>query len=541
MKFFFANTELNFKFEENNYVLNKKVYPKKGKEKIYLNEVYFSNDPFIESFLKNLPPQNKNIISIIPEDQLLKMPQFPKNLIRETTLEAILKDENLKEKNVINIAVLNNLGKTDFETEKKIIEILHNFFKTKFKYVNINLFNGISLRLIDQIGEMPIISLLQEPETLEKLVRNDVFVDFDELRKLGVVDESLIEQFEEKFKSEEPIIEDTEQPLVSVVIPTYNREKYVGEAIQSVLNQSYKNVEVVVINDGSTDNTEQIVKEIMEKDDRVKYFYQENQGSAAARNKGIQEASGEYIAFLDSDDIYLPFAIEKMVYLFKTQPENVKLVYGDFIDVMEGRPEKIYREISEPKPKPLLFQQFLIGNPLLPTISMLKKDVFEDIGLFDVEFPIAEDYDLWIKLILKYDIAKLNLPVSVYNRHIDQKVKNKDVLRYEVDKIALKLFYSLKPEELVGEAKDKKEIASRLENLANKMLRRDATPFDTVLEILKEAQKFSFSKERQELINKLIKEIPDLLKERFNSDLRLTQDEKAKIKRSVKEKQEAAK
>jgi len=341
---------------------------------------------------------------------------------------------------------------------------------------------------------------------------------------------------------------DKEKLFLTIFTPTYNRADKLHRVYDSICKQTLQKIdgkyifEWIIVDDGSDDNTKELVQKWQEESSfSIRYFYQENQGSSAARNKGIQEANGEYVAFLDSDDIYLPFAIEKMVYLFKTQPENVKLVYGDFIDVMEGRTEKIYREISEPRPKPLLFQQFLIGNPLLPTISMLKKDAFEDIGLFDVEFPIAEDYDLWVRLILKYDIAKLNLPVSFYNRHMEQKTKNNDVLRYEVDKVALKLFYSLKPEELVGETKDKKEIASRLENLANKMLKRDATPFDTVLEILKEAQKYSFSKERQEQINKLIKEIPNLIQERFNSDLRLTQDEKAKIKRSVKEKQEATK
>ncbi len=543
MKFFFFKVELNFKFQEGKYVLNKRIHPfSPNKNKIYLNEIYFSNEPFIESFVKNLPDKNKNIISLIPEAQILKVPQFPKNLIRETAVENILNDKGLKEKNIIDIAVLNNLGRPDFEIEKEIINILYNFFKSKFEFVNINLFNGISLKLIDDIGKMPIISLIQEPEILEKLIRNDAFIDFDELRKLGSVDESLVDQFKERFKVEnEKEKSEDENPLVSVIIPVHNREEYIGEAVESVLNQSYKNIELIIVDDGSTDNTGNIVKEYMEKDDRVRYIYQENQGSGAARNTGIKEAKGEYVAFLDSDDKYFPFAIEKMVYLFKQKPESVKLIYGDFITEIEGSDEKIYREIAEPREKPILFQQFLIGNPVLPTISIARRDVFDDIGLFDTKFKIAEDYDLWVRLILKYDIGKLNLPVSVYRTHKEQITKDRGVLRYEVDKVALKLFYSLKPEKLFPNAKDKKEIASGLEVLASKMLKRNATPYDTVLEILKEAQKYSFSKERQETINKLIKDIPDLLKEKFSSDLRLTQDEKAKIKREVKEKQEALK
>ncbi len=542
MKFFFSLTELNFKFQEKEYILNKKVRPfRGGKRKIYLDEIYFSNDPFIDSFIKNLPDKNKNIISIIPEAQIINVPQFPKNLSRETALQAILEDESLKSKNVLNLAVLNNLGNPDFEIEKKIIDILYNFFKTKFKYVNVHLFNGITLKLLDEIGEMPIVSLIQEPDTLERLTKNDAFLDFDELRKLGSVDETLIKQFEEKFKTDEPIIEDDEQPLVSVIIPTYNREKYIKDAVESVLNQTYKNIEVIVVDDGSTDNTQDVIKEIIEKDDRVKYIYQENQGSGSARNRGIQEANGEFIAFLDSDDAYLPYAVERIVYLFKTQPENVKLVYGDFINIVDGKDEKIYREIVEPKPKPILFQQFLIGNPLLPTIVMVKKDVFDETGLFDNSYKIAQDYDLWVRLILKYDIAKLNLPVSTYRIHEEQITKDRGLLRYEIDKIALRLFYSIKPEKLFPNVKENKEIAVRLETLAQKVLQRDATPFDTALEILKEAQKFSFSKERQEIINKLIKDIPNFIKERFDSDLRITQNDKAEIRRIIRLEKEAVK
>ena len=543
MKFFFSRTELNFKFEENGYILNKKVFPfKEGKNQIFLDEIYFTNEPFLDSFIKNLPDKNKNIISIIPEPQILKMPQFPKNLVRDTGLSSVLNDKKLKERNLINIAILNNLGKQDFETEKKIIEIVYNFFRRKFKFVNIHLFNGISLRLLDEIGEMPIISLFQEPESLEKLVRSDAFIDFDELRKLGAVDESLVKQFEEKFQSDEPLVEqNSEEPLVSVIIPVYNREDYIGEAIESVLNQTYKNFELIIVNDGSTDNTENIVKGYAEKDKRIKYFYQENQGAYSARNKGIEESNGEFISFLDSDDKYFPYALEKMVYLFQTLPENVKLIYGNFINEIEGQKEKIYREIVEPAPKPVLFHQFLIGNPILPTTSMVRKDVFEEIGLFDDKYSMAEDYDFWTKIILKYNIAKLNLPVSIYRKHQVQLTKDKGKLRYEVDRVALKLFYSLKPEELFNAARNKKEIALGLENIAKKMLKRDATPLDTILEILKEAQRYSFSKERQELINKLIKEIPEILKERFDSELRLTHDEKAKIKREVKSKKEAVK
>jgi hypothetical protein len=172
---------------------------------------------------------------------------------------------------------------------------------------------------------------------------------------------------------------------------------------------------------------------------------------------------------------------------------------------------------------------------------MVKKDVFDDIGFFDNSYKIAEDYDLWVRLILKYNIAKLNLPVSIYRRHQEQITKNRGRLRYYVDKVALRLFYSINPEKLFPNVKGNKEIAVKLETLAKQVLQRDATPFDTALEILKEAQKFSFSKERQETINKLIKEIPKLINEKFDSDLRITQNDKAEIRRIIRLEKEAVK
>ncbi len=94
-----------------------------------------------------------------------------------------------------------------------------------------------------------------------------------------------------------------ENPLISVIIPTYNRANFLGEAIESVLSQTYKNLEVIIIDDGSTDDTRQLIEKYTDK--RIIYLYQEHGGTSAARNKGIQEAKGEYIAFLDSDDIWL--------------------------------------------------------------------------------------------------------------------------------------------------------------------------------------------------------------------------------------------
>lgn len=101
--------------------------------------------------------------------------------------------------------------------------------------------------------------------------------------------------------------------MVSIIIPTYNRESYVLRAVESVLNQTYRDIEVVLIDDGSTDNTAHKLKEVSTKDSRLKYFFQENKGVAAARNLGMQKASGEYISFLDSDDVLYPCKVEEQI------------------------------------------------------------------------------------------------------------------------------------------------------------------------------------------------------------------------------------
>jgi glycosyltransferase involved in cell wall biosynthesis len=119
------------------------------------------------------------------------------------------------------------------------------------------------------------------------------------------------------------------KPTVSVIIPTYNRAHLIGRAIQSVLKQTYQDFEVIVVDDGSIDNTEEVVKKIQE--NRVYYYkHDKNKGGSAARNTGISLAKGEYIAFQDSDDEWLPEKLEKQIGVFNNQTKNVGVVYTGF-------------------------------------------------------------------------------------------------------------------------------------------------------------------------------------------------------------------
>ena len=128
-------------------------------------------------------------------------------------------------------------------------------------------------------------------------------------------------------------------PTVSVIIPTYNRAHLVDRAIQSVLNQTYKDFELIIVDDGSTDNTEDIIKEFQKKDERIKYIrHEENRGGSAARNTGIKAAKGEYIAFLDSDDEWLPIKLGRQISEF-TNKSKIALVYTGRIIIEEGERE----------------------------------------------------------------------------------------------------------------------------------------------------------------------------------------------------------
>ena len=187
-------------------------------------------------------------------------------------------------------------------------------------------------------------------------------------------------------------------PTVSVIIPTYNRAHLVGRAIQSVLNQTYQDFEVIVVDDGSTDNTEEIIKEFQKKDERIKYIkHEKNKGGSAARNTGIKAARGAYIAFLDSDDEWLPEKLKKQMKFFKNASPEIGVVYTGFIykDELGGGTSKQHI----PKKRGWIFEDILAGNCVGTTSTVIvKRKCFEKAGLFDENLPSCQDWDMWIRL-----------------------------------------------------------------------------------------------------------------------------------------------
>ncbi|PWL95931.1 MAG: hypothetical protein DBY13_00970 [Lachnospiraceae bacterium] len=196
-----------------------------------------------------------------------------------------------------------------------------------------------------------------------------------------------------------------EDALVSVIIPLYNRQDTIQRAVDSVLSQSYSNIEVLVVDDGSTDHSIEMLEKY-HNDNRVRIFCQEyNQGANAARNRGIREAKGDYIAFHDSDDEWLPDKLEKQI---------KRMEYGDFqvsfcaFKRQYPKTIQIIPDISEylssDKIKERLKKANIVGTPTL----VIHREVVHEIGIFDEEMPRLQDYELAIRIAKKYDICFVN-------------------------------------------------------------------------------------------------------------------------------------
>lgn len=204
-------------------------------------------------------------------------------------------------------------------------------------------------------------------------------------------------------------------PKVSVIIPTYNREKYLPEAIDSVLNQTFQDFELIIVDDGSTDNTKEILKPYLSK---IRYIYQKNKGPSAARNTGIRYSTGEWIAFLDADDIWLLYKLKLQVKYLEEHPD-IALVYADLgVFNEKGVIEKnhyLSRKIS--RPTGYIFQE-LVMRPLISTITvMVRKSIFDTVGLFSEDLLIGEDYELWLRIAKNYKIGYLPKVVAMYRIH----------------------------------------------------------------------------------------------------------------------------
>lgn len=196
-------------------------------------------------------------------------------------------------------------------------------------------------------------------------------------------------------------------PTISVVIPTYNRANLVGRAIQSVLNQTYQDFEIIVIDDASTDDTDKIM--ILVNDKRIKYIKnKKNIGGSESRNIGIKNAKGKYIAFLDSDDEWMPTKLEKQLRKINESSVLAKIIYTGYWVVKNS-----ILELGQiPSKKGNIHRELLYQDYVNPTSTVfLKKNCFEKIGYFNHILNARQDYDMWLRLSRHYNFDYVKEPL----------------------------------------------------------------------------------------------------------------------------------
>jgi len=206
-----------------------------------------------------------------------------------------------------------------------------------------------------------------------------------------------------------------EKPLISVIIPTFNRGWALKEAVDSVLDQDYRNKELIIVDDGSTDNTGDI---LCPYENRITTIRQENAGVSAARNRGIRAARGSYLAFLDSDDRWLPGKLTAQMAFFNSHPD-ASICQTEEIWIRNGvrvNPKKRHK-----KPSGMIFEKSLALCLVSPSAVMMKKKLFEMVGTFDESLPACEDYDLWLRISHQYPIYLISDPLIIkHGGHADQ-------------------------------------------------------------------------------------------------------------------------
>ena len=194
--------------------------------------------------------------------------------------------------------------------------------------------------------------------------------------------------------------------FISVIIPCYNKEAFIAEALDSVLQQTYINAikEIIVVDDGSTDNTASVIKEKAALSPIIKYVYQKNGGVSAARNTGIENATGDYVAFLDADDLWLPDKIERQSKALEQHPE-VGLFYTDLFkyDYKQQSLTPVKAIAYQASEQNLLFKFVAKGAPVIPSTVLVKRICFEKAGMFDTTLREGgEDIDMWLRIARQY-------------------------------------------------------------------------------------------------------------------------------------------
>ena len=228
------------------------------------------------------------------------------------------------------------------------------------------------------------------------------------------------------------MIENNRQyPLVSVCVPTYNGEQYLGEALDSILNQSYPKIEVIISDDSSSDNTLKIVEDFCKKANfPVRVKEHKPCGIGANWNNCVKHAEGKYIKFLFQDDILEPECVEKMTELAESSPVNLAIIYcrkllvGDFTVKQKEGVEKLFTKYKYSSATKILRSPGLYNKPRNklgePTSVLIKKDVFDKVGFFDERLEQSLDYEFWSRVMVKFEIKSIDETLIKFRVHRGQ-------------------------------------------------------------------------------------------------------------------------
>jgi glycosyltransferase involved in cell wall biosynthesis len=261
-------------------------------------------------------------------------------------------------------------------------------------------------------------------------------------------------------------------PLVSIIVPAYNAAKHISDTIKSVQNQTFKDFELIIIDDGSKDNTLEVIESFLD-DKRIKYIFQENKGQASARNNGIREAKGSLIAFQDSDDLWKPNKLEKQLSLF--DDPSIGVCYSD-VEVLDDETEKIieYKRTNN-------FEQMRRGDILkdliyynfIPFASVIvRKTCLEKVKGMDESILIGDDWDLILRLSVFFKFDYVDERLLIYRAGHSTQLSKKIDLRYKYQDIIIDNLFKSHPQQLPIELK-KKTYAFRLRDRASEYMKSD--------------------------------------------------------------------
>ena len=219
------------------------------------------------------------------------------------------------------------------------------------------------------------------------------------------------------------------RPRVSVYIPTYNYGRFLGEAIQSILDQTFLDWELIIVDDGSTDDTQKVVASFA--DPRIHYVYQQNRGNPGARNTALKLARGEYVACLDADDMWLPEMLEKLAAKLDGLPPTVGLVYGDLylFDDEDGTTIRRFLQGRTPPRGKVLAQLLPRESAFIhDTATLIRRKVFDTVGLYDESLLRYQDWEMWVRIAAAYEVEALDEPLARSRRHPASNIRGMEAM-----------------------------------------------------------------------------------------------------------------